>query len=106
MEVSKEYAVTMNSILFETHMEKQPQEIVAHSLILPPEVPSPPQSYFGMLELEKQKGAKDVFMWTHNEVFKIEPKTFPELFKDLILNSVFVTQECIRCMQDIRGKVL
>ena len=53
MEVSKEYAVTMNNILFETNIERQPSEIVPHNLVLPPDVQQPPQPYYGMLELER-----------------------------------------------------
>jgi predicted SprT family Zn-dependent metalloprotease len=39
MEVSKEYSITMNSILFEKNIEKKTSEIVPHNLELPPEKP-------------------------------------------------------------------
>jgi hypothetical protein len=36
MEVAKDYSVTMNNMIFDNHMEKQPAELVPHALVLPP----------------------------------------------------------------------
>jgi hypothetical protein len=60
MEASKEYQLTMNNIIFDLHMEKQPEEMVPHHLVLPASPIRKPASYFGLLELERNKGAKEV----------------------------------------------
>jgi len=43
-------------------------------------------------------------MWSPYEVFKVEPKTFTDLFKEFLINSVFVTPEAVQCMQAIKAK--
>jgi dynein heavy chain len=35
MEASKEYQLTMNNIIFDVHMTRQPDEMVPHHLVLP-----------------------------------------------------------------------
>lgn len=74
MEASKEYSLTMNDIILDNHMEKQSEELVPHQLILPPKPPKEEPPYYGMLELEAKKGAKEIYMWSPYEVFKSEPK--------------------------------
>ncbi len=49
-----------------------------------------------MLELESKKGAKEVYMFNHNEVFTVEPKDFTELFKDFCLNSLLNKDEVVK----------
>jgi hypothetical protein len=36
VEVSKEYQFTMNSIIFKKYLEEGSQDLVPHSLVLPP----------------------------------------------------------------------
>lgn len=55
-----------------------------------------------MLELEAKKGAKEVYMWTPYEVFTNEPKSFTEVFKDFLLNSITASAESVTCLQQIR----
>jgi hypothetical protein len=43
-------------------------------------------------------------MWSPYEVFKVEPKSFVEVFKEFLLQSVFVTPESVACIQEIRVK--
>lgn len=85
----------MNNIIFDSHAERSPGELIPHALVqaTKPLVNAVP--YYGMLELERNKGAKDVFMWSPHEIFRVEPKTFTDLFKEFLLNSVFVTPESV-----------
>jgi len=48
-----------------------------------------------MLELEAKKGAKEMWMYNPYEIFKSEPKTFTEIFKNFCLDSFYVTPEAI-----------
>lgn len=57
-----------------------------------------------MLELEAKKGAKEMYMWSPYEVFKVEPKSFSEIFKEFILNASFVSPEVINCIHEIKSK--
>jgi len=57
-----------------------------------------------MLELESKKGAKELYMWTPHEVFFNEPKTFTEIFKDFLLNSIMASPESVYCLQRIKEK--
>lgn len=59
--------------------------MVPHNLVLPPAPPKPETPYYGMLELESKKGAKEIYMWSPYEVFKVEPKSFSEIFKEFLL---------------------
>lgn len=36
MEISQEYAYTMNGIIFDKYLTETPEDIVPHSLVLPP----------------------------------------------------------------------
>ncbi len=48
--------------------------------------------------LEKEKGAKDIFMYSPYEIYVTEPKEFHEIFKDFCLNSFLITPEAIRAL--------
>lgn len=76
-------------------MEKNPGELIPHGLTLPPAAAKKARPYYGLLELEAKKGAKELFMWTPHEVFKAEPKSFTDLFRDLLVLSVFVSAESV-----------
>lgn len=51
-----------------------------------------------MLPLEAKKGAKEVYMWTPHEVFFNEPKSFTEIFKEFLLNSIMASPESVKCL--------
>ena len=105
MEAAKDYSQTMNNIIFDTHVEKSPGELIPHAIIQPSKSNHPSVPYYGMLELESNKGAKEVYMWSPYEIFRVEPKSFTDLFKEFLLNSVFITPESVYCIQSIKGKV-
>lgn len=48
-----------------------------------------------MLILEKDKGAKDIFMFSPHEIFEQEAKDFTEIFKEFCVASFLTTPEAI-----------
>ena len=51
-----------------------------------------------MLELEAKKGAKEIYMFTPHEIFTNEPKSFTEIFKDFLMNSILASSESVSCL--------
>lgn len=88
----------MNRVLFDYHLSANPNDLVPHGLVLPPPLPKSEIGYYGMLSLEAKKGAKEAYMWTPHEVFYNEPKSFTELFKEFLLNSIMASSETVICL--------
>ena len=59
-------------------------------------------NYFGMMELERTKGVKEKWMYRYDEVHFTEPKDFTETFKDFCFASLFIKEEVIKALQDIK----
>jgi len=57
MEVASEYAYVMNSIIFEKYLADAASDLVPHSLVLPPKIENIEAPYYGLLELERARGA-------------------------------------------------
>ena len=57
--------------------------------------------YYGMKELERTKGVKEKWMYDH-KVYYSEPKDFTETFKDFCFASLFIKEEVIKALQDIK----
>ena len=55
-----------------------------------------------MIILERSKGAKEVDMWNHNNVHYSEPKDFSQTFKDFCFNSLYIKEEVMKALQEIR----
>jgi len=87
-EINGDYAKSMNKIVFDAYLKECPQDILCgKELFLPPneeeeeEVP-----YHGLIQLEKNEESRD----------------FTENFKDFCLNSLFIKEEVIKALQEIR----
>ena len=57
---------------------------------------------FGMIPLERTKGAKEMWMYNYKEINYEEPKDFTEIFKDFCFSSLFIKEEVIKALQEIR----
>lgn len=86
-------------------MAESTGDLVPHGLVLPPKPEDLGQEgevpYFGMLELEAKKGAKDMQMYNPYEIMKSDPKDFTELFKEFCLQSFFITPEAITVVREL-----
>lgn len=100
-EVNKEYQHTMNKIVFDKCLKEYNAELLPHHLELPPPHESP-RTYFGQLELEAKKGAKELSMWNYKEVYKKEAMTFTEVFKVFCLESIHLKKEIVKSLQEIK----
>ena len=104
MEISQDYHHTMNGIIFDKYLSESATDLIPHGLVLPPKVEEEDLNYYGMLELEANKGAKEIWMYTHLEVFKNDPKDFTELFKQFCLQSLLIAPEAISAFVQIRAE--
>ena len=91
----------MNRIIFDKCLKEYNSELLPHNLQLPKPVMKKKQ-YFGLLELEAKKGAKELQIHNPNEIFKKEPMTFTETFKLFCLESILLKKEIVKSLQDIR----
>lgn len=48
--------------------------------------------------LEKDRGAKEIYMFSPYEIFESEPKDFTENFKEFCLSSFLITPEAIAAL--------
>lgn len=48
-----------------------------------------------MLTLEKDKGAKEIYMYSPHEIYENDARDFTEIFKEFCLNSFLITPEAI-----------
>lgn len=55
-----------------------------------------------MMELERSKGAKLIYMYNPNHIYEEEPKDFTETFKDFCFESLYIKEEVITALQEIR----
>lgn len=97
---------TMNKIIFDDFLKKNSKEDyhLYPELILPEEhfkIEEPAREY-GMMELEKSKGAKLVYITNTKEIYEEEPKDFTETFKDFCFESLYIKEEVITALQEIR----
>lgn len=52
-----------------------------------------------MLTLEKDKGAKDIYMFSPFEIYENDAKDFTETFKEFCMTSFLITPEAIVSLQ-------
>lgn len=105
MEVNNDYLRTMNKIIFDRFLEeaeKEEEELFPHHLQLPPLDSKSEAPQFGMVQLERHKGTKEMWMYSHKEVFYEEPKDFTETFKDFCFSSLFIKEEVIKALQEVK----
>lgn len=51
-----------------------------------------------MMELERSKGAKLIYMYNPNHIYEEEPKDFTETFKDFCFESLYIKEEVITAL--------
>lgn len=115
--MSNDFARTMNKIIFDTFLEEQAPpptapnqpEIVntnndyyPRHLKLPPKTREKEVPQFGMMELERSKGVKEIYMFDPRQIHSVEPKEFNETFRDFCFASLYIKEEVIRALQEIR----
>lgn len=83
-EVNLDFARTMNKIIFDKHMEEKNGDLIASNLQLPPKEPPPPVPHFAMVS--------------------IPPHDFPEQFSNFCFNTLYVKEEVIHAMVDIKAE--
>ena len=99
IEINHDYSRTMNKIIFDKYLEDNNEisdQMFPKNLCLPQnpdltrEIP-----YYGMMPLERHKGAKLVWMYTPDKIFYEDPKNFTETFKDFCFSSLYIKEEVI-----------
>jgi len=101
MEVNNDYLRTMNKIIFDKYLEeaiKEEDELFPHKLMLPEKQEEKIAPDFGMIPLERTKGAKEIWMYNYKEINYEEPKDFTEIFKDFCFSSLFIKEEVIKAL--------
>lgn len=110
MEVNNDYERTMNKIIFDKYLhendnEINDQELFPVLLVLPPELDQEkPVPFFGMVELERSKGAKELTFINEKKFHLTDPKDFTEIFKDFCFASLYIKEEVIKALQLIRAE--
>ncbi len=74
MEVSGDYARTMNKIIFNNYMDECTKELLSRPLQLPPVKEEQEAPLYGMIQMERNAESKD----------------FTEIFKDFCFNSLYI----------------
>ena len=108
-EINNDYARTMNKIIFDKYLEDNSynQDEIYPKIRLPKKILKTTTPYYGMMPLERQKGVK--LIWLENYTGKStdnihweEPKDFTETFKDFCFSSLYIKEEVISALQEIR----
>ena len=104
LEVNADFGRTMNKIIFDRYLkeEVEEQEGFNWKLQLPPPPIPKPVPFLGMMELERSKGVKEKWMLRHDEVHYSEAKDFTDTFKEFCFASLFIKEEVIKALQQIR----
>ena len=69
-----------------------------HHLRLPPKPKEKETPYLGAMELERNKGAREMYMYNHKEVFYNNAKDFTDTFKDFCFASLYIKEEVIKAL--------
>ena len=65
----------MNKIVFDKYLKEANSEMLPSNLVMPP-VEDKEVEYKGLLPLEADKGAKEIYVQGNNNVFEVEAKDF------------------------------
>jgi len=63
-----------------------------------------PTAYFGLQQLERNKGIKEKYMFFYTDIYYVEPKDFTDTFRDFCFASLFIKEEVIKALQQLRVK--
>lgn len=102
METKIEHSHTMNSIILRKYLAEMKEDIIPHDLILPPAQPRRLPPYFGLLELEAQRGGKSITV-QESEVAVEEPRSFVQTFQEFCERSLLTSREVIATLEAIKG---
>jgi dynein heavy chain len=97
-EASQEYSRTMNKIIFNEYYDEANKDLVPHELDIGEdtieEVP-----YYGMINIPKANVTTE-----SKEHFYVYPNTkdFTEIFKEFCFSSLFIKEEVIKALQEIK----
>lgn len=69
----------MNGIIFDKYLEESAEDIVPHSLVLPPKEEPEPVKEYGLLELNK---GPLVYMFSEHDIYKVPAPEFTDVFKE------------------------
>lgn len=58
--------------------------------------------YFGMVKLESQKEGAKEYQYEGKKVYASDPKDFTETFKNFCFASLYIKEEVIKALQEIR----
>jgi dynein heavy chain len=98
-EAASEYERTMNKIIFNTYFEEANPDLYKPFHIEIPEEVKPPVPYFGIIEIPKQEFTID----KENEGYEYPAsKKFTDIFKEFIFSSLFIKEEVITVLQEIK----
>jgi len=86
LEVSNDYYRTMNKIIFDKYLDVCSEDLLDQKLRLPPIKEEREAPEYGMIQLERNKDSKD----------------FTEIFKDFCFHSLYIKEEVIKALQEIR----
>ncbi|CAK83095.1 unnamed protein product (macronuclear) [Paramecium tetraurelia] len=93
LEVNMDFQRTMNKIIFDKYLDDEQQDENYPKLRLPAKERKKDVRYYGWMELEASKGVME--KW-------IKPLTFDELNKNFGFSTLYVSQEVVKALQDIR----
>ena len=85
-EVNRDFARTMNKIIFDKHIKSKGRELIAGNLSLPPEPPPKQVPYFALIS--------------------IPPHNFPEEFSSFCFSTLYIKSESIWAMEQINTESL
>ena len=86
---------TMNKIIFDKYLQEHTEVddlLYPKHLRLPQKFEDEEAPYYGMMPLERQNGAKLIWMYNYRDIFYEEPKDFTETFKDFCFSSLFIKE--------------
>ena len=88
MEVSGDFSRTMNKIIFDKYIEEEEddKDLTLNHLRLPSQIKNKEAPYLGMIPLERNAHSKD----------------FTEIFKDFCFSSLYIKEEVIHALQEIK----
>ena len=102
-DVNLDFSRTMNKIIFDQFLENsQDSEYFPKHLKLPPKEKPKDVRYLGTVELERNKGVKEMNVSSNREITFIEPKDFNDTFKSFCFASLYIKKEVIKALQEIR----
>jgi len=105
LEINNDYSKALNKMLFDKYLESNSEDLLLHNLSLPTKIEKE-VPYYGLLELESKKGAKEIYMFNHTEIFILEPKSFENTFKEFCLATLKIKSESVLALQEIKRECL